>query len=574
MTQPPKKFVGLHAHTMSSVFDGFGNPEEHIDFAFNNGSDAMAFTEHGNMNSVPFSYTKAKEMAKEGKSFKYIPGVEAYYHPDLNEWTATKERLEAEKADKKKGAKGTSEILDTLDEETGGAENEDDTKSSKKYQNPLNRRHHLVILPKTNKGLENLFRLVSKSYKDGFYRFPRIDRAMLKEFGEDLIISSACVGGVLSSDVFQEFPDAQFDDLTWDKLDQTGARERIMTRMENTLDQLSDAVGRDNVFAELQFNKLNAQNLSNRAILELHNRTGVQLLSTADSHYTSPEMWLPREIYKKLGRLNYDEISPDLLPKDKSSLKCELYPKNAEQMWAAYKDYCSDLPFYNDEKIAASIENSWHIAHDVIGKITLDNSLKLPSFMIPQGMTDFAFLVEECKKGMRSRGLSGKQEYIDRLKMELAVIRKKNFSKYFLTMKAIIDVAEKCMLIGAGRGSGPGSLVNYVLGITDLDPLKYGLYFERFLNETRCLNKSTLVSTKSGAKKIEDLSIGEIIEGSSGDAVVLDIAQTEHQTTVQIQIGDEIIECSENHKWEIMRDGVVMTLEAKDILSSDLIRKA
>ena len=308
---------------------------------------------------------------------------------------------------------------------------------------------------------------------------------MLKELGRDVIVSSACIGGNLAYDVLTEFPGVAFDDLTHDKLDDAAIMDRVVTKMGNSVDRLADAIGRENVFAELQFNKLPAQHLVNRALIEFSKRSGIKLVAAADSHYPRPEMWLDREIYKKLGRLNFDKIDPNMLPKDISELKCELYPKNAEQMWSSYKNYTEDMQFYNDAIVSEAIETGWHIAHDIIGDITFDNSMKLPNFVVPPGMTDMQALIEACKDGMIRRGLKGKKQYIERLKHELKIIEKKNFARYFLTMKAIIDIAHENMMVGAGRGSGGGSLVNYVLGITQLDPLKYGLIFERFISMAR-----------------------------------------------------------------------------------------
>lgn len=466
--------------------DGFGSPEEHIDFALENGLDGIAITEHGHMNSVPFAYFKAQELKKKGTKFKYIPGIEAYYHPDLKTW----ERQKFDSDEAKKLAKEQKKVNPDLaveEDASEGAtvENEDATKDVSKWFNPVNRRHHLVLLPKSNRGVESLFRLTSRGYKEGFYKFPRIDAKMLKELGKEVIVSSACIGGNLAYDVLTEFPGVPFDELTFDKLDDSRVMDKVITKMGNSIDVIADAVGCDNVFAEIQFNNLSAQHLVNRALIEFSSRTGIKLVAAADSHYPRPEAWLDREIYKKLGRLNYDKIDPSMLPKDISELKCELYPKNAEQMWAAYKSYTDGMGFYDDSVVSNAIETGWHIAHDLIGDITFDNSMKLPGFVVPPGMTDMEALIEACKEGFIRRGLKGKKNYVDRLKHELKIIEKKNFARYFLTMKAIIDIAHENMMVGAGRGSGGGSLVNYLLGITQLDPIRYGLIFERFISLAR-----------------------------------------------------------------------------------------
>ena len=191
------------------------------------------------------------------------------------------------------------------------------------------------------------------------------------------------------------------------------------------------------------------------------------------------------EIYKKLGWLNSRELDPSQIPSSRDELKCELYPKNAEQVWETYGTTTSQYDFYDDEIIRDAIERTHDIAHNMIGEIKPDTSMKLPSYVIPEGKTAQQALVDLCKKGLIERGLAEKQEYVERLKYELGVIREKKFSQYFLTMKRIIDIAWKTQIVGPGRGSGAGSLVNYVLGITNVDPIKYGLLFERFLDPMR-----------------------------------------------------------------------------------------
>lgn len=476
----PKKFVGLHAHTTYSVSDGFGQPEEHIDYAIENGMDALAITEHGNMNSFPSAYFKSQDLKKKGVNFKFIGGVEAYYHPDLNEWAKHKQEYDEQKK--------LSKFVKEVDTEDGVVlENEEESKNISKYSNPINRRHHLILLAKSNKGLENLFRMISHSYKDGFYRFPRIDQKLLKKYGEDIIVNTACIGGPLAYDAMIQHGNLTFEQLEHN-LSTTNptAYKNGITQMLNTLDKLYDAVGEENVFAELQFNKLSAQHLVNKSLIELHTNHNVKLVSAADSHYPNPNLWQAREIYKLLGRMKLANFSPDLLPSSVEELKCLLYPKNAEQMWNSYNEYrTDDMDFYQNDIVAKSIENTWHIAHDMIGELKTNNTLCLPNFVVPNGMTDMQALVVACKDGLIQRGLAHKQEYIERLKTELLVVKEKNFAKYFLLVKKIIDIAQTSVMVGAGRGSGPGSLINYVLNITDLDPIKYGLYFERFLNKSR-----------------------------------------------------------------------------------------
>lgn len=200
----PKRFVSLHAHSGFSTYDGLDYPQEHIDYVLENGMDAWSLTDHGHMNGFGHAYLHAEKLRKSGKNFKFIPGCEMYIHPDLEQW---KRDLEASKEKPAKDESiltpitavvdGNDETTDLgTDEASLTIENEDETKSGK-YNDPIKRRHHLVVLPKTSVGLQRLFHLVSRGYLEGFYRFPRVDYSMLKEAakGGHLLVSTACLTG-------------------------------------------------------------------------------------------------------------------------------------------------------------------------------------------------------------------------------------------------------------------------------------------------------------------------------------------------------------------------------------------
>lgn len=481
----PKKFVGLHAHTSKSIFDGFGSVEDHFDFVVSNGGDALAITDHGNMNAASDAFQKQTEYDKKGINFTAIYGVEAYFIDDLDKWRKEK----SDRDEQKKEAKEA--IIESSDKEDSSGENEEETKNVAKVFDPINRRKHMVLLAKSKKGLKNLFRIVSKSNRDGFYRYPRVDMKMLREHGEDIIVNSACVGGTVGGIVFEEFAGIPQEELSTDLLNDPIKMGNVQQKIKNHFDELADAVGEENVFLELQFNKLPVQHMVNRALIEFAKNSKYKLTATADSHYNKPTLWRERELYKLIGRQmrgSKDGLNPSSLPQDVSELKCELYPKNAEQMWAAYQSTKGDMSFYDDQLVADSIERTWDIAHNLIGKVTPDTSIKLPSFGAPPGVDPFTLLVDKCKDGMRKRGLAGKQVYLDRLKRELIVIRDLGFVPYFLTLKAVFECIENKVLMGPGRGSAAASLVNYVLEITDVDPVANDLFFERFLSPARPKN--------------------------------------------------------------------------------------
>ncbi len=179
-------FVGLHAHSVAgSIFDALGYPQEHMDFAFENGMDALALTDHGNMNGLPHQVMHAKKMREEGKNFKPIFGIEAYFLPSLDEW---RNDYKAAKEDKKKRK--------TLSKDVTATTVEDEDASKKQTRNILNRRRHLILLAQDQEGLNNLFAMISESFgPNNYYRYPRVDYTTLKKYAKGVIGASACLSG-------------------------------------------------------------------------------------------------------------------------------------------------------------------------------------------------------------------------------------------------------------------------------------------------------------------------------------------------------------------------------------------
>ena len=263
--------------------------------------------------------------------------------------------------------------------------------------------------------------------------------------------------------------------------------EKVLASVESGYNDLVASVGPDNLYLELQFNRLNAQHLVNRALISFAKKKGLEhmLIVTCDSHYSRPGHWKERELYKKLGWLGHKNFAPSELPQSVDELKCELYPKNADQVWDSYKNTTGNYTWYDDDIVCNAIERTHHIAFDLIEDIHPNTDMKLPSYTIPKGKDANTALIDACKAGLIKKDLHRDRKYVNQLKRELKVIFDKKFAEYFITTKAIIDLAKKHMFVGPGRGSGAGSLVNYVLGITDVDPLKYGLLFSRFMDPNR-----------------------------------------------------------------------------------------
>ena len=457
MSKSKIPFVGLHAHSVAgSPFDGLGYPQEHMDYAYENGSDALALTDHGNMNGMAYQVIHAKQMQKEGKSFKPIFGVEAYFLPSLNGW---KREYEEAKADKKNKIKEKAQLGTTI---------EDEDASKKEVKNILNRRRHLILLAQNQVGLNNIFKMVSKSFsKENFYRFPRIDYALLTKHNEGVIAASACLGGVYAGNY-------------WENKD--NGEDAVIEAMRETTRKMLEIFG-DRWYGELQWNNIPDQHRLNKYIIQLHYEFGIPLISTADSHYPNPTAWKDRELYRKLGWLGKSAPSwaTSELPAGVEEIGYELYPKNGDQMWESYKLYSEKCGVeYDDDLVRQSIEDTHHIAHNRIESFLPDNEVRLPEFVVPAGTTATQTLTRLCADQLRAKSLYNK-EYASRLQEELEVISDRGFSKYFLTMNAIAVKANEGQLTGPGRGSAAGSLVAYVLGITQVDPIKYNLLFSRFL---------------------------------------------------------------------------------------------
>ena len=453
-------FVGLHAHSGLSLNDGLGYPQEHMDFAFENGSDALALTDHGHMNGLPYQVLHARKMMEEGRSFKPIFGVEAYFLPSLENW---REEYEKAKSEKKKMDKEVALSI------------EDEKASKQKMTNILKKRNHLILLAMNQTGLNNIFSLISESYKDeNFYRYPRVDYDLLSRYSEGVIAASACLGGIYAGDY-------------WDNRDGGElASDAILEAMRETTRRMKAIFG-DRWYGELQWNNIPEQHELNKYIIQVCSEFDVKLISTADSHYPSPDAWKDRELYKRIGWLGKGGLPSYMsaeLPSGVDEIGYELYPKNGQQMWDSYIKYSSLLgEEYDDDLVMDSITRTHQIAHDRIEKFMPDNEVRLPKFIVPEGEQDIHVLTRNCLKGFKERSLDTNEEYVSRLKEELEVIRDRGFAKYFLTMQAVADKANTVQLTGPGRGSAAGSLVAYVLNITQIDPIKYGLLFSRFLRK-------------------------------------------------------------------------------------------
>ena len=259
-------------------------------------------------------------MKKQGKNFKPIFGVEAYFIPSVPEW---KEQLEELKKDKKKAK--------SIDADRSGTNIEADGESKGKSMSDINRTRHLVLIAMNQTGLNNIFKMVSESYHgDYYYRKPRIDYALLEKHNEGVIALSACLGGVYAGCYWQNREEGS---------------DAVLNSMREVTDRMLSIFG-DRWYPEVQWNAVPEQHELNQFIIQIaeeYNMT--KIVSTGDSLYPTPTAWKDRELYKRLGWIGKGkpEWLDMNLPTSVQEMEYELYPKNGEQMWESYKQYSKNV---------------------------------------------------------------------------------------------------------------------------------------------------------------------------------------------------------------------------------------
>jgi len=309
-------------------------------------------------------------------------------------------------------------------------------------------RHHLILLAKNKTGYHNLVKLVTKSYIEGFYYKPRIDWEILKEYHEGLIALSACPQG--------EVPSALAAD------DLSKAKKLAL--------EYSKVFGKDNFYLEIMDhpNDLNQVRI-NEKVIKLAKETKLPIVGTNDVHYLNKEDANVHDV------LLCVQMNRTVDEKDRISMMSEDYSlKGPDEMIRAFRN--------NPE----AVENTQKIADMCDVKLELDK-IELPHFPLPEGKTANSYLKELCEIGLKKRNFGERLEQAkEQLKFELGVIDKTGFASYFLIVQDVVNWAKNNgIVVGPGRGSAAGSIVSYLLNITNVDPLKYKLLFERFLNPER-----------------------------------------------------------------------------------------
>ncbi|HHV79315.1 MAG TPA: DNA polymerase III subunit alpha [Firmicutes bacterium] len=306
--------------------------------------------------------------------------------------------------------------------------------------------HHLVLLAENEEGYRNLLKLVTEASLNGFYYKPRVDLELLRQYPKGLIALSACQAGEIPELLLSgEFEKARHKAIEYESI-----------------------FGKGNFYLELQENGMPGQKELNRLLMQLSESTGIPLVATNDCHYLEKQDWYAHDVLLcvQTGK-TYDD------PRRLRFQSKELYFKSPSQMISDFA-YCPE-----------AIENTLRIADRCSLELEF-GKLHLPAFAVPEGRDERTHLRELCQKRLASRYPNPSAEVMARLEHELGVIERMGYSGYFLIVSDFVDYAKRHGIpVGPGRGSAAGSIVAYILGITEVDPLSHGLLFERFLNPER-----------------------------------------------------------------------------------------
>lgn len=418
-----KKFTHLHLHSHYSLLDGLAKIDDIIDKVKELGMDSVALTDHGTMYGAIEFYEKAK-----AKGIKPIIGCEVY-----------------------ESIRGMEDKTPNLD----------------------GKRFHLILLVRNEQGYKNLVKIVTEAHLRGFYYKPRVDLELLEKYSDGLLATSACLQG--------RIPQLLLSNKKEEAEEMALKYEKIF--------------GKGNFYLELQYHPgIPEQARANQMIIELSKKTGIPFIATNDSHYVNRDDAEAQDILMLIN------TGADINDKERLSMLGDDFSiRSTDEMVEAFKD------------VPEAISNTQKIVEACNLELKL-GEFKLPSFDVPKGKTTESYLKEFCYLGIEKKYdihspelkdiiekvLKGKEikiedikddklkEVIERMEYELSVINRTGFSGYFLIVQDFVNWAKNNrIVVGPGRGSAGGSIVAYLSNITNVDPLKYNLYFQRFLNPDR-----------------------------------------------------------------------------------------
>jgi DNA polymerase-3 subunit alpha len=428
-------FSHLHVHTQYSLLDGAASVEKLYDKAIENNMPALAITDHGNMfgafEFVSQAWKKTKIVGKDefGKDIlepivKPVVGCEFYVVEDMHIKTFTKELKD--------------------------------------------KRYHQVLLAKNKKGYENLVKLTSLGFIEGMYsKYPRIDKKLIEQYHEGIIATTCCIGAYVPQAILNEGPEKAEKEFKW----------------------WLDLFGED-YFIEIQRHNIKEQEVINNTLLQFSKKFNVPVIATNDSHYVDQDDANAHDILlcintgEKQSTPGFDDFVNDDAQIKNRRFKFpndQFYFKTQEEMGKLF----SDIP--------ASLDNT-NIIVDRVEVLNLKKDILLPAFPIPKefqihkdaNLNQWEYLQHITREGAKMRYNDVTPEIQERLDFELFTIKTMGFAGYFLIVSDFIKAGrEMGVFVGPGRGSAAGSVVAYCIGITNIDPIKYNLLFERFLNPDR-----------------------------------------------------------------------------------------
>ena len=389
------KFTHLHVHTEYSLLDGSIRIKDLVKRTKELGMDSIAITDHGAMFGVIQLYKEAKK-----NGIKPILGSEVYIA--INKYT------EKEQKDKNQ--------------------------------------YHLVLLAENNEGYQNLMKIVSEGYVNGFYYKPRVDHDILRKYHNGIICLSACLGGEVQQHILNN---------NYDKAKEVALIYR-------------DIFGRENFYLELQDHGMNEQTNVNKILVDMSNELDIPLVATNDVHYLNQDDAVVHDVLLCIQTAKtVNEEDRMKFPSNQFYLKS---PEEMNQLFAENKDALINTTLIADR---CNVELDF-------------NTLHLPKYQLPEGYTNVEYLKELSMDGLKKRYKEITDEIRKRYEFELKTIVDMGYTDYFLIVWDFIKYAkDNEIMVGPGRGSAAGSIISYALEIIDIDPLEYGLLFERFLNPER-----------------------------------------------------------------------------------------
>ena len=413
-------YVPLHVHTHFSQMDGVATPEEYVARAQENGMSAIAITDHGTLSGHRSMYRAAK-----AGGIKPILGIEGY--------------ITADRFDRRDKSERTTP-LDLV------------------Y-------NHIVILAKNDQGLENLGKLNELAWNEGYYRKPRIDFEILEKYREGLIVSSACMSGLINKAI-------EVDDYAVAK---------------QHLQWFGDKFGDDFYVEVMPHNPPEI----NKALVELADAGGYKIIVTPDCHHATvdqkviQEMMLILNTHAKLEK----DISFEKSKKFDNMMDRLDYLYGHDRMMSFNK---FDIHLLSADEMKKSMEENGGFRDDMFAN-TIEVANKVEDYRISRNLNLLPVEYRDPDKEIRERAMAflkdnglDEPRYLERLEEELSVIKDKNFASYFIVVRNMLSWAKKNgIMVGPGRGSSAGSLICYALGITDIDPIKHGLLFFRFIDIDR-----------------------------------------------------------------------------------------